>query len=80
MVPRRSEKGDYSIFCIPFRQGEMVEQSQKGFLVHKVLVCPCRSPGGKRRAAGVPGQGVELKLQVGPWGSVTVGQVLQGGR
>lgn len=54
--------------CILFGQGEVVEQNQKGFLACKMLVCPCRSLGGKRRAAGVPGQGVELRLQVGNLG------------
>lgn len=56
MIPCRSEKGYYSNFCIQFGQGDMVGQTRK-----TVLVCPCRILARKRRAAGVPGQGMRAE-------------------
>lgn len=75
MMLCRSEKGCHSNFCIQFGQVDMVGQTTK-----TALVCPYRILVRKRRAAGVPGQGVRLRLQVGLWGSAAVVQLLQGGR
>jgi len=76
----QTRKGRLLNFRIPFRQGGMVDQNQKGFLMRKMLVCLCGSLRGRRRATGVPGQGAELRLQVRPWGSSAVMSSKQEGK
>lgn len=60
--PLQNRTEDYSVFCIPLEQEEMVAQNQEDFLVHNKLVCSHRSLCGKRKAGGVLGGNVEIKL------------------